>query len=59
MKKYCKYLYAIPMIAAALMAHSSCQSNNQIMVNTSTVFVCHFISTIYVLNGRKVMTWTL
>ena len=37
MKKYCKYLYAIPMIAAALMAHSSCQSNNQIMVNTSTV----------------------
>ena len=36
MKKYCKYLYAIPMVAA-LLAHSSCYSNNQIMINTSTV----------------------
>ena len=36
MKKYCKYLYAIPMVAA-LLAHSSCHSNDQIMVNTSTV----------------------
>ena len=36
MKKYCKYLYAIPMVAA-LLAHSSCHSNDQIMINTSTV----------------------
>lgn len=36
MKKYCNFLYAIPMIAA-LLAHSSCQNNNQMMINTSTV----------------------
>lgn len=36
MKKYCKLIYAFPIIAA-LMAHSSCQSKNKIMIDTSTV----------------------
>lgn len=36
MIKYCKYLYAFPIIAA-LMAHSSCQANGRIDINTSTV----------------------
>ena len=36
MTKYCKYLYAFP-ILAALMAHSSCQANHRIMIDTSTV----------------------
>lgn len=36
MKKYCKFLYAIPMVAA-LMAHSSCRADKDIHINTSTV----------------------
>ena len=36
MKKYCKYLYALP-IVAALLAHSACQANNEIKVDNSTV----------------------
>ena len=36
MKKYCKFLYAFP-IVAALFAHSSCQANNDIKVDNSTV----------------------
>ena len=36
MKKYCKLLYAFP-IVAALLAHSSCQADNHIKVNNSTV----------------------
>lgn len=36
MKKYCKFLYAFP-IVAALLAHSSCQSNSYIRVNNSTI----------------------
>ena len=38
MKKYSKFLYALPIIAA-LMAHSSCQSNKHMSINTSTVKV--------------------
>ena len=36
MKKFCKYLYSFPIIAA-LIAHSSCYSNAHIDINTSTV----------------------
>lgn len=36
MKKYCKFLYAFP-IVAALLAHSSCQADNRIQVDNSTV----------------------
>ena len=36
MKKYCKFLYAFP-IVAALLAHSSCQADNFTQVNNSTV----------------------
>ena len=36
MKKYCKLLYAFPIIAA-LLAHSSCQADNRIQVDNSTV----------------------
>ena len=36
MKKYCKFLYAFP-IVAALLAHSSCQADNFTKVNNHTV----------------------
>ena len=36
MKKFCKYLYSFPIIAA-LIAHSSCYSSGHIDINTSTV----------------------
>ena len=36
MKKFCKFLYAIPMVAA-LMAHSSCHGDKYMNINTSTV----------------------
>ena len=36
MKKYCKFLYAFPIIAA-LIAHSSCKADNFIKVNNNTV----------------------
>ena len=36
MKKYCKFLYALP-IVAALLAHSACQANNEMKVDNSTV----------------------
>lgn len=36
MKKYCRFIYTFPVIAA-LMAHSSCQANHRIMMDTSTV----------------------
>ena len=36
MKKFCKYLYSFPIIAA-LMAHSSCYSNGHMDIDTSTV----------------------
>ena len=36
MKKFCKYLYSFPIIAA-LIAHSSCYSSEHIDINTSTV----------------------
>ena len=36
MKKYCKFLYAFP-IVAALLAHSSCQADNFTKVNNQTV----------------------
>jgi lipocalin len=36
MKKYCKFLYAFP-IVAALLAHYSCQADNSIKVDNSTV----------------------
>lgn len=36
MKKYCKFIYAFPLIAA-LLAHSSCQANHHIKVDNSTV----------------------
>ena len=36
MKRYCKFLYAFP-IVAALLAHSSCQADNFTKVNNSTV----------------------
>ena len=38
MKKYSKILYALPMVAA-LLAHSSCQTNKHVSINTSTVKV--------------------
>ena len=36
MKKFCKYLYSFPIIAA-LITHSSCYSSEHIDINTSTV----------------------
>jgi lipocalin len=36
MKKYCKFLFACP-IVAALLAHSSCQSYSSIKIDNSTV----------------------
>ena len=36
MKKFCKYLYSLPIIAA-LMAHSSCYSSGHMDIDTSTV----------------------
>ena len=36
MKKFCKYLYSLPIIAA-LMAHSSCYSDGHMDIDTSTV----------------------
>ena len=36
MKKYCKFIYAIPMVAA-LLAHSSCRADKSMNINTSTV----------------------
>ena len=36
MKKFCKYLYSFPIIAA-LMAHSSCYSSGHMDIDTSTV----------------------
>ena len=36
MKKFCKYLYSFPIIAA-LIAHSSCYFSGHIDINTSTV----------------------
>ena len=36
MKKFCKYLYSFPIIAA-LMAHSSCYSDGHMDIDTSTV----------------------
>ena len=36
MKKFCKLIYTFPLIAA-LLAHSSCQDNNYIKVDKSTV----------------------
>lgn len=36
MKKYCKLFYAFPIIAA-LLAHSSCQANNGLKINNSTI----------------------
>ena len=36
MKTYCKLLYAFPLLAA-LFAHSACQANNHLKVNTTTI----------------------
>lgn len=36
MNKYCKYLYAFPVVAA-LLAHSHCQAKQHVPINTSTV----------------------
>ena len=36
MKKYCKFIYAFPLIAA-LLAHSACQANHSIKIDNSTV----------------------
>ena len=36
MKKYCKIIYAFPLLAA-LFAHSACQANNHLKVNTTTI----------------------
>ena len=36
MKKYCKFIYAFPLIAA-LLAHSACQANHPIKIDNSTV----------------------
>ena len=36
MKKYCKFLFACP-IVASLLAHSSCQSYSSIKIDNSTV----------------------
>lgn len=36
MNKYCKWIYAFPVVAA-LMAHSHCRANEPVGINTSTV----------------------
>ena len=49
MKKYNKFLNALPIIAA-LLAHSSCQTNKHVSINTSTVKVLnipHFMGKWY------------
>ena len=36
MKKYCKLIYAFPLLAA-LFAHSACQANNHLKVDNTTI----------------------
>lgn len=50
---------ALLALSVLLAGNLSAQTVKGTVKDSIKVFVCHFISTIYVLNGRKMMTWTL